>query len=47
MTHTLELPENVERVLEAKARERGVDLDTYLLDLAARDAQNATEIEEA
>ncbi len=38
MTHTLDLPENVERVLECRARRRGVPLETLLLDLAAREA---------
>lgn len=47
MTHTLELPEHVERVLEAKARRRGVGLDAYLLDLAAQDAQNETQSDAA
>ncbi len=40
MTRTLDLPESVERVLERKARRRGIALDTYLVDLAAQDAAN-------
>ncbi len=47
MTHTLELPESVERVLEAKARRRGVALDVYLLDLAAQDAASEESAEAA
>ena len=39
MTHTLELSESVERVLEAKAQQRGIAVDAYLLDLVAKDAQ--------
>lgn len=38
MTHALNLPESVERVLERRARRQGLALDAYLLDLAARDA---------
>lgn len=45
MTHLVELPENVERVLEQKARQRGVALDAYLLELAVRDAQDAAQKE--
>jgi hypothetical protein len=47
MTHTLDLPENVERVLEAKARRRGVPLETLLLDLAAQDAASEESAEAA
>ncbi len=47
MTHTLELPESVERVLERKARRRGVGLDAPLLDLAAQDAANEESAEAA
>lgn len=47
MTHTLELPESVERVLEATARRRGVALDALLLDLAAREAQSQENAEAA
>ena len=43
MTHTLELPENVERVLVAKARQRGVALDAYMREVLQRDAQNETD----
>ena len=47
MTHTLELPENIERVLEATARRRGVALDALLLDLAAREAASQESAEVA
>ena len=40
MTHTLELPENVERALVAKARQRGVALEVYMREVLKRDAQN-------
>lgn len=39
MTHTLELPENVERILVAKARQRGVALEAYMREVLQRDAQ--------
>ncbi len=47
MTHTLDLPENVERVLERRARRRGVPLETLLLDLAAREAATEESAEAA
>ncbi len=47
MTHTLDLPENVERVLEATARRRGVALGALLLDLVAREAASEESAEEA
>ena len=39
MTLTIELAPEVERVLERKAQERGVNVEQYLLELAQRDAQ--------
>lgn len=47
MTHTLELPENVERVLEKKARRRGVGLEVLLLELATREAASEEDAETA
>lgn len=47
MTHTLELPENIERVLEATARRRGGGLDVLLLDLVAREAASEESAEAA
>lgn len=47
MTYTLELPESVERVLEAAARKRGVAVDALLLDLAAREAASEENAEAA
>ena len=47
MTYTLELPENIERVLGAAARKRGVALDALLLDLAAREAASEENAEAA
>lgn len=38
MTHTLELPESVERVLESRARRRGVALNAYLREVLQREA---------
>lgn len=40
MTLTLELPVEVQQVLEARARARGVSLPKYLQDLAARNARS-------
>ncbi|HET6381782.1 MAG TPA: hypothetical protein VFJ58_00185 [Armatimonadota bacterium] len=45
MTLTLEIAPEVERVLEEKARRRGMALAAYLLDLAHRDAAPENEIE--
>ena len=39
MTLTLELSPELERALSAKARRAGVPLQTYVLDLARREAQ--------
>ena len=39
MTLTLELPSEVQQVLEDRARSRGISLPKYLQDLAVRDAQ--------
>jgi len=47
MTRTLELPENVERVLERRARHRGVPLEVLLLDLATREAATEESAEAA
>ncbi len=47
MTHTLELPESVERVLERRARRHGVPLETLLLDLAQREAATEESAETA
>lgn len=38
MTYTLELPEIVQRVLEAKARRRGVALDALVREVLQREA---------
>jgi hypothetical protein len=42
MTLVLDLPAEMEQVLAARAKARGVSLSVYLLDLAARDAALAT-----
>lgn len=47
MTHTLELPESVERVLERRARHRGVALEVLLVELAQREAQTEESAEVA
>lgn len=47
MTHTLELPESVERVLERRARHRGVALEVLLVELAQREAQTEENAETA
>lgn len=47
MTYKLDLPESVERVLERRARRRGVALNAYLLDLAVQDAASEESAEVA
>ncbi len=42
MTLTLEIAPEVEAALQAKAQRRGMAVDAYLLDLAARDESDAT-----
>ena len=39
MTLTLELPTDLQQVLEARAQARGLSLPSYFLELATRDAQ--------
>ena len=43
MTYTIELDAREERVLEAKARRRGVPLDAFLRDVLKREAQDKTD----